>query len=353
MSIDQRSTIRNHLAAAMNAVAIDSRAPLEKTIQQLTMERDEATKVAEHRSLEAIQCRKRMEELEAELASLKEPEKTPSILEAVPAMLAQDMGQAPPTNHVEQDHDISESEESEMDSCATESEDSGLDESEEPADPLAALSILAKTSALASTSVATKTKTKRPRGAPCGPRPIPAPEDRCMARTAEGDGSCQCKNGRKVGDYCVRHAKQAAANPKPLMFTPDGKRDGLFYGRIDEERPQVNENGEVCELWGEKMSSFPATTKWHTSTPMFKAAQRKNAKKAAKQQESTSDAAVDTKVTTKSKTPYARFLAINSVHIKAGLLRTSANGKLARGELQKAAGQIWTAMSVEQKQTFA
>jgi len=338
MSIDQRSIIREHLAAAMNAVAIDSRAPLEKTIQQLTMERDEATKVAEHRSLEAIQCRKRMEELEAELASLKDPEKTPSILEAVPAMLAQD-------------HDLSESEESEMDSDATESEESGLDEPEELADPLAALSILATTSALVSTSAATKTK--RPRGAPCGPRPILAPEDRCMARTAEGDGSCQCKNGRKEGDYCMRHAKQAAANPKPLMFTPDGKRDGLFYGRIDEERPQVNENGEVCELWGEKMSSFPATTKWHTSTPMFKAAHRKNAKKAAKQQESTSDAAVDTKVTTKSKTPYARFLAINSVHIKAGLLRTSANGKLARGELQKAAGQIWTAMSVEQKQTFA
>jgi hypothetical protein len=279
-----------------------------------------------------------MEELEAELASLKEPEKTPSILEAVPAMLAED-------------HYLSESEESEMDSDATESEESGLDEPEELADPLAALSILATTSALVSTSVVTKTK--RHRGAPCGPRAILAPEDRCMARTAEGDGSCQCKNGRKEGEYCMRHAKQAAANPKPLMFTPDGKRDGLFYGRIDEERPQVNENGEVCELWGEKMSSFPATTKWHTSTPMFKVAQRKNAKKAAKQQESTSDAVDGTEATIKPKTPYARFLAANRVHIKAGLLRTSANGKLARGEFSKAAGQIWTAMSVEQKQTFA
>ena len=174
-----------------------------------------------------------------------------------------------------------------------------------------------------------------------------------MARTAEGDGSCQCKNGRKEGEYCMRHAKQAAANPNPLMFTPGGKRDGLFYGRIDEERPQVNENGEVCELWGEKMSSFPANTKWHTSTPMFKVAQRKNAKKAAKQQESTSDAVDGTETTIKPKTPYARFLAINSVHIKAGILRTSVNGKLVRGEFSKAAGQIWTAMSVEQKQTFA
>ena len=69
-----------------------------------------------------------------------------------------------------------------------------------------------------------------------------------------------------------KRAKQVLANPDPLQFTEDGKRTGLFYGRIDEDCPQINKEGEVCELWGEKMDTFPADTKWHRSTAMFKTA---------------------------------------------------------------------------------
>jgi hypothetical protein len=182
------------------------------------------------------------------------------------------------------------------------------------------------------------------RGAPTGPRPIPAAESRCMARIGEGDGTCQCKHSRKVGDFCGRHAKQVLVNPDSLQFTPEGKRDGLFYGRIDEERPQMNAKGEVCELWGMKMDTFPAGTKWHTSTPMFKAA-RKMESKVAKA------GAADGVVA--KKTPYHNFLAKNSAAIKEGLLRTSDSSKLGRGEFSSQAGKIWTALSAEQKATFA
>jgi hypothetical protein len=182
------------------------------------------------------------------------------------------------------------------------------------------------------------------RGAPTGPRAIPAAESRCMARIGEGDGTCQCKHSRKVGDFCGRHAKQVLANPDPLQFTPEGKRDGLFYGRIDEERPQMNAKGEVCELWGMKMDTFPAGTKWHTSTPMFKAA-RKMESKVAKA------GAADGVVA--KKTPYHNFLAKNSAAIKEGLLRTSDSSKLGRGEFSSQAGKIWTALSADQKATFA
>jgi hypothetical protein len=182
------------------------------------------------------------------------------------------------------------------------------------------------------------------RGAPTGPRPIPAAESRCMARIGEGDGTCQCKHSRKVGYFCGRHAKQVLANPDSLQFTPEGKRDGLFYGRIDEERPQMNAKGEVCELWGMKMDTFPAGTKWHTSTPMFKAA-RKMESKVAKA------GAADGVVA--KKTPYHNFLAKNSAAIKEGLLRTSDSSKLGRGEFSSQAGKIWTALSAEQKATFA
>jgi hypothetical protein len=165
-----------------------------------------------------------------------------------------------------------------------------------------------------------------------------------MARIGEGDGTCQCKHSRKVGDFCGRHAKQVLVNPDSLQFTPEGKRDGLFYGRIDEERPQMNAKGEVCELWGMKMDTFPAGTKWHTSTPMFKAA-RKMESKVAKA------GAADGVVA--KKTPYHNFLAKNSAAIKEGLLRTSDSSKLGRGEFSSQAGKIWTALSAEQKATFA
>ena len=182
------------------------------------------------------------------------------------------------------------------------------------------------------------------RGAPTGPRPIPASESRCMARIGEGDGTCQCKHSRKVGDFCGRHAKQVLVNPDSLQFTAEGKHDGLFYGRIDEERPQMNAKGEVCELWGMKMDTFPAGTKWHTSTTMFKATRKMEAK-------STKAASTDGVVA--KKTPYHNFLAKNSAVIKEGLMRTSDNSKLPRGEFSRQAGKIWTALSAEQKATFA
>jgi hypothetical protein len=186
------------------------------------------------------------------------------------------------------------------------------------------------------------------RGAPTGPRAIPAPEKRCMARTGEGDGTCQCKHHRKTGDFCGRHAKQVMENPDPLQFTEDGKRTGLFYGRIDQERPQMNANGEVCELWGAKMDTFPANTKWHSGTVMFKTALKRVEKAADKVTKTVSTEGVVTK-----KSPYHNFLAQNSAVIKEGLLRTSDSSKLARGEFSRQAGKIWMGLSAEQKSAFA
>jgi hypothetical protein len=182
------------------------------------------------------------------------------------------------------------------------------------------------------------------RGAPIGPRPIPAPESRCMARTGEGDGTCQCKHSRKTGDFCGRHAKQVLANPGSLQFTPEGKRDGLFYGRVDQERPQMNDKGEVCELWEMKMDTFPAGTKWHTSTAMFKTAIKLKAKVVK---------AASTDGVVAKKTPYHNFLAKNSGTIKEGLMRTSESSKLGRGEFSSQAGKLWTALSAAEKQAFA
>jgi len=60
-------------------------------------------------------------------------------------------------------------------------------------------------------------------------------ENRCMARVwGNGSGCDQCRCARKDGDYCSRHAKQAAICPQSCMLDDNGKKLGLFCGRIDQ-----------------------------------------------------------------------------------------------------------------------
>lgn len=109
-------------------------------------------------------------------------------------------------------------------------------------------------------------ETKRRRGAPPGPRAEPTPECRCMARVA-GTGHDQCKNSRhaKHGEFCATHGKQCLKNPNALQFDDEGKRDGLFLGRIDQPIPNVDEKGYKCVTWdGEELTGF---VMWHPATP--------------------------------------------------------------------------------------
>jgi hypothetical protein len=65
-------------------------------------------------------------------------------------------------------------------------------------------------------------------------KPITA-ENRCMARVwGNGSGCDQCRCARKDGDYCARHTKQAAICEQPCMLDDNGKKLGLFCGRIDQ-----------------------------------------------------------------------------------------------------------------------
>ena len=60
-------------------------------------------------------------------------------------------------------------------------------------------------------------------------------ENRCMARVwGSGTGTDQCNCIKKDGDYCTRHAKQAAICEQPCMLDDNGKKLGLFCGRIDQ-----------------------------------------------------------------------------------------------------------------------
>jgi hypothetical protein len=100
----------------------------------------------------------------------------------------------------------------------------------------------------------TKIKVKSKKVKSTGKTPITA-ENQCMARVwGSGKGSDQCKCARKDGDYCSRHAKQAAICEQPCMLDESGKKLGLFCGRIDQFQdgttlPPFAVGGEIRIEW--------------------------------------------------------------------------------------------------------
>jgi hypothetical protein len=83
-----------------------------------------------------------------------------------------------------------------------------------------------------------KPKRRRAAGTRKPKAPVTA-EHRCMARVwASGSGNDQCKCARIDGaEFCSRHAKQAAICEKACQVNDNGKKLGLFCGRIDEFIP--------------------------------------------------------------------------------------------------------------------
>ena len=81
-----------------------------------------------------------------------------------------------------------------------------------------------------------------------------AAECRCMARTwgSAKNGNLglgpQCTAARSGGDYCKMHAKKAAETEQPCQWK-DGKKFGLFMGRIDQPLTGKDENGKWQILW--------------------------------------------------------------------------------------------------------
>ena len=203
-----------------------------------------------------------------------------------------------------------------------------------------------------------------------------------MARIA-GTGHEQCKNTRHTdhGEFCARHGKQFAKNPVPLQFDENGKKDGLFFGRIDNERPQVDEQGRVCVVYeGDQLSG---EVHWHPALPQAKKAWReemrevdsarkqaeKDAKKAerqakkearaaerlaekeaktAKRAQKKAEKATEPKKARK-KSPNG-FLAFRAAFLQTQLSISKMDGSKPRaGQVSKLAGAQWKTMPAESK----
>ena len=60
-------------------------------------------------------------------------------------------------------------------------------------------------------------------------------DEKCMARVwRSGSGNEQCLKNPTTGEYCTKHAKKAMETEQPCLVNQDGKKRGLFCGRIDQ-----------------------------------------------------------------------------------------------------------------------
>jgi len=93
-------------------------------------------------------------------------------------------------------------------------------------------------------------KTRRKTG-PRKPKREMTQEERCMARTwGCGSGGDQCTRHRADGaDLCTLHAKQNGICSVPCTIGPNGKRQGLWLGRIDCEIPFADGDGVIRIEW--------------------------------------------------------------------------------------------------------
>ena len=247
--------------------------------------------------------------------------------------------------------------------------------------------------------------TKRQRGAPKGPRALPAPECRCMARVWGNGTGTQCKSRRhkEHGDYCATHGKMAAETEQPLQFkevpaeeasemTTAQLQFGLFHGRIDQPLPTHNAEGERCIFWKaqedkaerpnwENPATFlgEETGGWHAFSAEGKMAislnkrwQAKLEKQGAKELEvaeraekkADKTAAKEAKklllAASKKKTPKmanSYFYWLNNSGVRGSITSAIAqqpgrNTVVKSAEITKLAGLMWKAMEPAMKSTW-
>ena len=203
---------------------------------------------------------------------------------------------------------------------------------------------------------------------------VPA-ECRCMARmwpkeTYDEEGNYiygkpgQCCRRKKGGDYCAQHQKQADVTTTPLQFTNDGpkgkfKRHGLFHGRVDEELPFKDDDGNLVIFWNTpevhdwvQAQKEAGTYKEHPAWRDLWLGEREGGsskkKKATKKDQLTAEKKKTKDLKFKKKrglSPYFAFLAEKRAEIKATLEAQADEGaKISVADVTKAAGAQWKAL---------
>lgn len=200
------------------------------------------------------------------------------------------------------------------------------------------------------------------------PRQVLSPEKRCCARIESRDKSSgqgvtvvQCSLSRKNGsEFCKRHHDQATVSDSPLQFDQSGKKIGLFYGRIDQDRPEVNAQGLRCVLYSDQELQEFDPSLWHPATKQAKDIKRTAKKNAAdeaalqrqlqKEQEKAKKALAKKPAPKKGNNAFFHFLNTNRSEFARilGSVRTNGESVPPRAaDVSKFAGKTWRALTQE------
>ncbi|MBV33271.1 MAG: hypothetical protein CMK36_07560 [Porticoccaceae bacterium] len=217
-------------------------------------------------------------------------------------------------------------------------------------------------------------------GASKGPRKERTPaaaECRCMARIW-GDGmGAQCTHAKSGGDYCKLHAKKAAETEEPCTWK-DGKRFGLWCGRVDQPLTGKDTNGKWQIIW--KHPDMVAAMNAEKEAGEFKYGEAEEKKRKPvssgkpraprKRKEGAEKKAKKEKASgvkkPRGKNAYMFFLDSRRAQIGADIkaaaeadgasdedkAKLSAKGSVKVSEVTKVAGAEWKALSAEDKAPF-
>ena len=226
------------------------------------------------------------------------------------------------------------------------------------------------------TAQLSKTQTKKVGGGTTRVRKEVPAENRCMARTwgsaAKGNLGMgpQCVCAKNGGDYCKMHAKKAAESEEPCQMK-DGKKFGLFCGRIDKPLQGKDAQGKWQILWlcPEVKTQIQADKDAGTFELGENELKHQTKSSGPKKPRAKKEKAAKKKKAPKAprgKNAYMFYLesrraAINADILAAGKaegaseedkVKLTKTGKVKVSEVTKVAGAEWKALDAEAKKPF-
>jgi hypothetical protein len=170
----------------------------------------------------------------------------------------------------------------------------------------------------------------------------------------------QCSLSRKNGsDFCKRHRDQATVAIAPLQFDESGNKTGLFYGRIDQDRPEVDAQGRRCVLYIDQEQHDYDPSSWHPATKQAKDLKRAGKKKAAEEatlqrqlqkEQKKAKKALAQKTASKGTNAFFHFLNTNRQQFAQLIESNGTNGEpvpARAADVSKVAGKTWRALTQE------
>ena len=207
------------------------------------------------------------------------------------------------------------------------------------------------------------------------PKAIPAEGDRCMARTwgsakagNEGMGP-QCTHKKCGGDYCKMHAKKAAESEQPCQWK-DGKKFGLFMGRIDQPLTGKDQHGKwqiqwLCPEVKAQMQAEKDAGTFELGENELRGSKSSGPKKPREKKEKKEKKEKAPKAP-RGKNAYMFYLESRRAAIKAQIeaaakaegasdeekAKLTAKGSVKVSEVTKVAGAEWKALAADAKAPF-